>query len=69
MKIKGIFNTNGFDFDNFMKQVIENVRNLQEDNQEVEIQYTTNVVNENVFYSAMIIGRVKSVEIRQDFRA
>lgn len=59
-KIKGVFNCNNHIHENFMEDVISNINILQEYGQEVEIIYNTVVENGIIYYSAMIIGRVKN---------
>ena len=60
MKIVGMFNPCSMDNETFTKMVIEDINKLQEDGQEVEIQYdTTSLGGDNVLYSALIIGRKK----------
>ena len=59
MKIKGIFHFNDTDFDTFNKHLFENINKLQDDGQEIEVQYKTNTLpNGQIFYSALILGRV-----------
>lgn len=60
MKIVGIFNPCSTDYKTFLISVIEDINKLQEDGQEVEVQYsTTSLGGDNVLYSALIIGRKK----------
>ena len=44
------------DVEDFYRDLIEKVNILQEDKQEVEIQYQ---INNNEFFSALVIGRQK----------
>ena len=58
MKIVGIFNPCSTDYEVFLNSVIEDINKLQEDGQEVEVQYsTTPLGRDNILYSALIIGR------------
>ena len=58
MKIVGIFNPCSTDYEVFLNSVIEDINKLQEDGQEVEVQYsTTSLRGDNVLYSALIVGR------------
>ena len=60
MKIVGVFNPWSTDYEVFLTSVIEDINKLQEDGQEVEVQYsTTSLGGNNVLYSALIIGRKK----------
>ena len=60
MKIVGIYNPCSTDNKTFIEKVIEDINKLQEDGQEVEIQYNTTGLGEGtVLYSALIIGRKK----------
>ena len=60
MKIVGIFNLCYTDNKTFVEKVMEDINKLQEDGQEVEVQYsTTSLGGDNVLYSALIIGRKK----------
>ena len=60
MKIVGVFNPCSTDYEAFLNSVIEDINKLQEDGQEVEVQYsTTSLGGDNVLYSALIIGRKK----------
>lgn len=55
-----MFNPCSMDNETFTKMVIEDINKLQEDGQEVEVQYsTTSLGGDNVLYSALIIGRKK----------
>jgi hypothetical protein len=45
----------------FTNGVDEWISKLQNDNQEVEVHYSTNVVNNTIMYTALIFGR-KNVE-------
>ena len=58
MKIVGVFNPCSTDYGVFLNSVIEDINKLQEDGQEVEVQYsTTPLSGDNILYSALIIGR------------
>lgn len=60
MKIVGVFNPCSTDYEVFLTSVIEDINKLQEDGQEVEVQYSTaSLGGDNVLYSALIIGRKK----------
>ena len=60
MKIVRVFNPCSTDYEVFLNSVIEDINKLQEDGQEVEVQYsTTSLGGDNVLYSALIIGRKK----------
>ena len=60
MKIVVIFNPCSTDYEVFLNSVIEDINKLQEDGQEVEVQYsTTPLSGNNILYSALIIGRKK----------
>lgn len=60
MDIVGIYNPSSTDNKAFLEMVIEDINKLQEDGQEVEIQYSTIWLGgENILYSALIIGRKK----------
>ncbi|NGS95767.1 hypothetical protein G6Z25_02380 [Clostridium perfringens] len=54
MKIKGMYMIVNSDVEDFYRDLIEKVNILQEDKQEVEIQYQ---INNNEFFSALVIGR------------
>jgi hypothetical protein len=59
-KIIGHFHISTNDPEEFYKKFTENINILQNDNQEVEIQYNTQIINnlENpILYSALVIGR------------
>ena len=57
-KIFGFYNVGSDKDDVFNEKVLEVIRELQEEGQEVEVQYTTNVLpNGRIHYSALIIGR------------
>ncbi|EPB8173121.1 hypothetical protein ACRTAL_002296 [Clostridium perfringens] len=56
MKIKGMYMIVNSDVEDFYRDLIEKVNILQEDKQEVEIQYQ---INNNEFFSALVIGRQK----------
>lgn len=58
MKIVGIYNVCHTDADEFFKSLDKSITNLQEDRQEVEIQYSSNVMpNGQLIQTALIIGR------------
>lgn len=58
MKIYGVFNVSNTDADKFLTDVSDNIRKLQDDGQEVEVQYCTDFAgNATVVYSALILGR------------
>lgn len=52
MKIKGMYMIVNSDVEDFYRDLIEKVNILQEDKQEVEIQYQ---INNNEFFSALVI--------------
>jgi hypothetical protein len=57
-RIIGLFNLSSTDFNEFNRQIENNINILQGDNQEVEVQYSTNVFeNGQIVYSALILGR------------
>lgn len=58
-QIKGIFNTTSTDYKEFFDNLKKDIKKLQNDYQEVEVQYSTciNLDNE-VVHSALIIGRI-----------
>ena len=56
-QIKGYFHLSTTDFDEFNKIFKNCLNELQNDGQEVEIQYKTNTVNDKIYYSCFIIGR------------
>lgn len=58
MKIYGMFNPCYTDNKKFVEQVQETINRLQEDGQEVEVQYKPiDLGYGNVLYSALILGR------------
>lgn len=60
MDIVGIYNPCSTDNKVFLEMVIEDINKLEEDGQEVEIQYSTIWLGgENILYSALILGRKK----------
>ena len=56
-QIKGYFHLSMTDFDEFNKKFKNYVNALQNDGQEVEIQYKTNTVDNKICYSCLMIGR------------
>ncbi len=57
-KIIGMFNISNTDSSKFVKEFINTINVLQEDNQEIEIQYKVNSFsNGQLVYSALILGR------------
>lgn len=59
-KIKGYFNISNTNYDMFNKDFENAINELQNDGQEVEVQYQTNAFsNEQIAYSALILGRVE----------
>lgn len=60
MKIKGIANISSSNAEQFYNSLKEYIDNYQNDGQEVEVQYSTNVnecINGGIVYSALILGR------------
>ena len=57
-QIDGFFHVSDSNFDRFNKNILDDIRKLQSNNQEVEVQYktTTNSLGE-VVYSALLLGR------------
>lgn len=56
--IIGFFHVNSTDVDYFNESLHENISKLQNDGQEIEIQYTTNVLpNGQLVYNALMLGR------------
>lgn len=61
-KIFGNFHVSSTDFEKFNSGLNESINKLQDDYQEVEIQYNTNTFpNGQILYSALLIGRKESV--------
>ena len=56
-QIKGYFHLSMTDFDEFNKKFKDCFNKLQNDGQEVEIQYKTNTLNDKICYSCLMIGR------------
>ena len=57
-QIFGFFNVGSDREDEFSDRVLKAIDDLQDDGQEVEVQYTTNVLpNGRIHYSALITGR------------
>lgn len=58
MKIIGTFNLSSTDAEAFMNQLSEDINKLQDDGQEVEVQYSVNSFpNGQIVYSALLLGR------------
>jgi hypothetical protein len=58
-QIKGIYNINDTDYKQFHELLIKDISFLQNDGQEVEVQYkVNNFDNGQLVYSALILGRV-----------
>ena len=58
MKIVGMFNPCSTDNETFVEMVQTAINKLQEDGQEIEIQYSTiGLGGANILYSALILGR------------
>jgi hypothetical protein len=58
MKIVGIFNPTNTDVEKFLKDVTSDINLLQNDGQEVEIQYhPCSLNNGQVIYTALILGK------------
>lgn len=58
MKIVGMFNPCSTDNNTFVGMVNESINKLQDDGQEVDIQYSTiSLGGANILYSALILGR------------
>lgn len=60
MKIVGIHNISSSNSDEFISMVSSTINKLQDDDQEVEVQYCINVsefISGIIVYSALIIGR------------
>ena len=58
MKIVGMFNPCSTDNKTFVEMVQTAINKLQEDGQEIEIQYSTiGLGGANILYSALILGR------------
>jgi hypothetical protein len=59
-QVKGFFNISNTDSDNFNADLKKSINDLQEQNQEVEVQYQVNSFpNGQIVYSALILGRVE----------
>lgn len=56
-KILGMYNINNTDDKLFFENLQNAVNILQEGYQEVEIQYSTNMLDDRVVLSALVIGR------------
>ena len=56
-QIKDYFHLSMTDFDEFNKNFKNCFNALQNDGQEVEIQYKTNTLNDKICYSCLMIGR------------
>lgn len=59
-KIKGIFHVYNTDYKKFYESLVKDMSELQNDGQEVEIQYkTNNFENGQLVFSALLLGRVE----------
>ena len=60
-KIKGVFHVSNTEFEDFNRDLKKSINDLQADNQEVEIQYGTNIHNSSgeILFSALVLGRVE----------
>lgn len=60
MKIKGWFHINNTDYSTFNKDLQKVINDLQDDGQEVEVQYKVNTFNNGqMVYSALVLGRTE----------
>lgn len=59
-KIKGVFHVSNTEFEDFNRDLKKAINDLQADNQEVEIQYGTNIHDSDgqILFSALLLGRV-----------
>lgn len=65
--IKGVFHVYNTDYKKFYESLSKDINKLQNDKQEVEIQYkTNNYDNGQLVFSALLIGRVESEELLND---
>jgi chorismate mutase len=58
--IFGVFNISSNNAEEFYKQLSDIINKLQQNNQEVEIQYNTQIINNSenpILYSALLLGR------------
>lgn len=63
-KIKSIYNLTNTDTELFHKEVIECIKKLQKNRQDVEIQYQTNTLpNGQIAHNVLIIGRERDIDI------
>lgn len=59
-KIKGVFNISNTEEKQFRENLQKAINDLQNDNQEVEVQYkVNNFDNGQLVYSALVLGRVE----------
>lgn len=59
-KIKGVFNISNTEEEQFRKNLQSAINQLQDDYQEVEVQYkVNNFDNGQLVYSALVLGRVE----------
>ncbi|NRU52641.1 hypothetical protein [Clostridium beijerinckii] len=59
-KIEGYFHISNTEFEKFNDDLKQSINNLQNDGQEVEVQYKTNTLdNGQLVFSALILGRVE----------
>jgi hypothetical protein len=59
-QIKGRFAISDTDFDSFNENLKEAINKLQNDKQEVEVQFKVNTLNNGqLVYSALVLGRVE----------
>lgn len=56
-KIQGYFHFSSTNFDEFNKMFENNFIKLQNDGQYVEVKYKTNIINNKICYSCLLIGR------------
>lgn len=61
-RIIGTFHLSNTNSNIFNTQLNQNIKTLQKDNQEVEVQYSTNIINGQIVYSALILGRKEDIE-------
>ena len=58
MKIEELFNLSSYDSNAFANQLAEDIKKMQNDGQEVEVQYKVNShPNGEIIYSALLLGR------------
>lgn len=60
-QIRGIYHINSTDYNEFYNNLQKDIIELQNDKQEVEVQYkVNNFDNGQLVYSALVLGRVEA---------